>query len=67
MDCALSKSEISEKLGQKAISGELNKRVRSLRSGGLIAYTLPDKPRSRLQKYQLTEQGRAWLFDQEAD
>jgi hypothetical protein len=23
--------------------------------------TIPEKPNSRLQKYQLTEKGRAWL------
>lgn len=30
----------------------------------LIEYTLPEKPNSRLQKYRLTETGRAWLKSQ---
>jgi ATP-dependent DNA helicase RecG len=28
---------------------------------GLLEMTIPEKPRSKLQKYQLTEAGRQWL------
>jgi len=28
---------------------------------GIAEHTPPDKPTSRLQKYRLTAQGRAWL------
>ena len=58
---ALSKAEISTHLGQKEVSGQLNKVIRSLIAQGLIEYTLPDKPNSRLQKYRLTQAGERAL------
>ncbi len=54
----LSKAEIAASLGQKTVSGQLNKVIRTLLDQGAIEYTLPDKPRSRLQKYRLAEEGR---------
>jgi hypothetical protein len=31
---------------------------------GLIEMTTPDKPNSPLQKYRLTDNGRAWVLQQ---
>jgi len=58
---ALSKAEISTHLGQKEVSGQLNKVIRSLIAQGLIEYRLPDKPNSRLQKYRLPLAGERAL------
>ena len=60
---ALGKAEISAHLGQKEVSGQLNKVIRTLIGQGLIEYTLPDKPNSRLQKYRLTPAGEKALKD----
>ncbi len=57
-DGPLSRSELSKKLGQKEVSGQLNKVVRNLRTDLMIEYTLPEKPTSSRQKYQLTNKGR---------
>lgn len=54
----MSKTELSRNLGQKKISGQLNKVVRLLVDQGKIAYTLPNTPKSRLQKYRLTDKGQ---------
>ncbi len=56
---AMAKAALSQSLGQKTVSGQLNKVVRRLVADRMIEYTLPDRPRSRLQKYRLTDQGRA--------
>ena len=54
----LSKSEIADSVGKEKVDGQLNNTVRSMLDQGLIEYTRPDKPQSRLQKYRLTESGR---------
>jgi predicted HTH transcriptional regulator len=56
-----SKAELSRGLGQKEISGQLNKVVRQLLADRTIEYTIPEKPSSRHQKYRLTGQGQAAL------
>ncbi len=50
----LSKAEISHSLGHKHISGGFKKVLTSLLNEGKIAYTVPEKPNSRLQRYRLT-------------
>ena len=51
----LSKAEISQTLGHKGLSGGLKKIFQNLLSQGAISYTIPDKPKSKLQKYKLNE------------
>lgn len=44
------------------LSGAFKERLGSLRERGLIAYTIPDKPKSPRQRYRLTASG-ALLLD----
>jgi ATP-dependent DNA helicase RecG len=52
-DGPLGKAEIAKALGHRSISASLNRTIRQLLAAGSIAFTLPEKPNSRLQKYQL--------------
>ena len=54
----LGKKPLSLRLGQKEVSGQLNKIIRVLLADQAIEYTVPDKSNSRLQRYRLTEKGR---------
>ena len=60
-DGPLSRSELSKELGHKKASGQLYNVIRDLLDDQMIEYTLPDKPRSPRQKYQLTDKGRTEL------
>ncbi|MBC7215031.1 MAG: hypothetical protein H5U28_07450 [Burkholderiaceae bacterium] len=57
----MGKREISAALGQKEVSGQLNKVIRTLLVAGQIELTIPHKPNSRLQQYRLTQAGQQWL------
>jgi ATP-dependent DNA helicase RecG len=54
----LSSAEIATTLGHKQLSGNLRKALPYLIRAGLLQFTIPDKPKSRLQKYHLTAKGR---------
>lgn len=56
-----SSAEIARKLGKSGVTGALKRTLRRLLADGAAVQTIPDKPNSRLQKYRLTEKGRAWL------
>ena len=58
----LSSSEIATALGHKKLSGNLRKALPRLKETEFLEYTIPEKPKSRLQKYRLTEKGRKLLI-----
>lgn len=57
----LGKAAIATHLGQKSVSGQLNKVIRQLLAQGLVEQTVQGRPGSRLQKYRLTADGQAAL------
>jgi len=63
----LSASEIAGKLNVQASSGGFRKAISQLLKEGLITYTLPDTPRSRLQKYTLTNKGEQYFGKEDDD
>ncbi len=57
----LSSGEIRQKLGLKHRATFRNNYLHPALEQGLIEMTIPEKPSSRLQKYQLTKQGKKFL------
>lgn len=57
----LSKLDLAKKLGHKKPNRYFHELVGNLRLLGLIQYTIPEKPNSRLQQYRITEEGIAIL------
>ena len=57
----LSKREILEKLGNKSLSGNIKKSFQKLIEKRLLEYTIPEKPNSKNQKYQITDKGMYFI------
>ncbi len=53
-----SKADIAAKIGHPRTSGNIKRALRLLLADGLVEYTIPGTPRSRFQKYRLTDKGR---------
>ena len=62
-DSPLSAVELIAALGLASKTGAFKRAIQQLLEKSLIEYTIPEKPSSRLQKYQLTTKGRAVLAD----
>lgn len=58
---AIGKRQISQALGQKNVSGQLNHVIRKLLAAELIEMTIPNKPQSSKQRYRLTVKGQSFL------
>jgi ATP-dependent DNA helicase RecG len=54
---AMSTSELAEKVGISQPKNLRRRYLRLLLDMGLVEYTIPHKPNSRLQKYRITERG----------
>ena len=59
--CPLSKAAIAEAFGKEKPTRYLNELMKKLINRELVAYTIPEKPGSRLQKYRLTAKGASHL------
>ena len=51
--------EVAEAISLRSKTGALKRTLNELLAGGLIEYTLPEKPSSRLQRYRLTRETAA--------
>nr|WP_262509963.1 RNA-binding domain-containing protein [Dysgonomonas alginatilytica] len=63
----LSRKELSVELGQKQVSGQLNKIITKLIDDKLIEHTIPNNINHPSQKFQITKRGNTFLkiIDQE--
>ena len=61
-DQPCSSQQLVQAAGYSQRTGNFKRAMDRLLARGLIGYTVPDKPQSRLQKYKLTSAGRHWLI-----
>jgi len=61
MSGPLSSHDLALKIEHESKSGSFKRSLKDYLSKGLIEYTLPEKPNSRLQQYRLTEKGASRL------
>ena len=54
---SLSAGSLAEALGLQSKTGSFKRTLAELLEKELVAYTIPEKPSSRMQKYRLTQKG----------
>jgi ATP-dependent DNA helicase RecG len=57
----MTRRELQEKIGLKDAEHFRKHYLVSVLNGGFVEMTIPDKPRSRLQRYRLTQLGQQVL------
>lgn len=62
-DITLSRKDIFAAIGMNGDSRSFKRHIEPLLADGFIEMTVPDKPNSRLQKYRLTDSGKAFIGD----
>jgi len=62
-DITLSRKDIFAAIGMNGDSRSFKRHIEPLLVDGFIEMTVPDKPNSRLQKYRLTDSGKAFIGD----
>ena len=60
-DKILSRKEIFAAIGMNGDSRSFKRHIEPLLTGAFLKMTVPDKPNSKLQKYRLTDSGKAFI------
>jgi ATP-dependent DNA helicase RecG len=58
---SISRAKILAYFGYKVVTRNIRSAINKLLQLELIAYTIPDKPRSKAQKYRITQKGKVIL------